>query len=110
MEEIIIRKINLKPLMNILKYFRFERKHALSGKEKTCMLYVKDEMFYIFIEHSKSMLNVDCSIYLKGKRLTFTQLNAHLIDKKSLVEDRLNLIADRIIEFGEFSLNKIIVS
>ena len=33
------------------------------------MLYVKDEMFYIFIEHSKSMLNVDCSIYLKGKRL-----------------------------------------
>lgn len=67
-------------------------------------------MFYIFIEHSKSILNVECFVYIKGKRLTFTQLSAHLIDKKSLVEDRLNLIADRIIEFGEFSLNKIIVS
>ena len=40
----------------------------------------------------------------------FTQLGAHLIDKKSLVEDRLNLIADRIIEFGEFSQNRITVS
>ena len=110
MEEIIVREVNLKPLLNILKYFKFKRKRALSGEEKECMLYVKDEMFYIFIEHSKSMLNIDCSIYLKGKRLTFTQLSAHLIDKKSLVEDRLNLIADRIIEFGEFSLNKIIVS
>lgn len=110
MEEIIVRKVNLKPLLNILKYFKFKRKSALSSEEKECMLYVKDEMFYVFIEHSKSMLNIDCSIYLKGKRLTFTQLSAHLIDKKSLVEDRLNLIADRIIEFGEFSLNKIIVS
>ncbi len=110
MEEIIVRKVNLKPLLNILKYFKFKRKSALSGEEKECMLYVKDEMFYIFIEHSKSMLNIDCSVYIKGKRLTFTQLSAHLIDKKSLVEDRLNLIADRIIEFGEFSLNKIIVS
>lgn len=82
----------------------------MSGEEKECMLYVKDEMFYVFIEHSKSILNIECSIYIKGKRLTFTQLSAHLIDKKSLVEDRLNLIADRIIEFGEFSLNKIIVS
>ena len=110
MEEIIIRKVNLKPLMNILKYFRFERKHALSGKEKTCMLYVKDEMYYIFIEYSKSTLNVECSVYIKGKRLVFTILNVHLIDRKSLVEDRLNLVADKIIEFGEFSLNKIIVS
>lgn len=56
------------------------------------------------------MLNIDCSIYLKGKRLTFTQLSAHLIDKKSLVEDRLNLVADKIIEFREFSQNKITVS
>lgn len=110
MEEIIVREVNLKPLLNILKHFKFKRKSALSGEEKVCMLYVKDEMFYIFIEHSKSMLNVECSVYIKGKRLTFTQLSAHLIDKKSLVEDRLNLIADRIIEFGEFSLNKIIVS
>ena len=110
MEEIIVREVNLKPLLNTLKYFKFKRKSALSGEEKECMLYVKDEMFYIFIEHSKSMLNVECSVYIKGKRLTFTQLSAHLIDKKSLVEDRLNLIADRIIEFGEFSLNKIIVS
>lgn len=110
MEEIVVKEVNLKPLINILKHFKFKRRSALSGKEKGCMLYVKDEMFYIFIEHSKSMLNVDCSIYLKGKRLTFTQLSAHLIDKKSLVEDRLNLIADRIIEFGEFSQNKIIVS
>lgn len=110
MEEIIVREVNLKPLINILKHFKFKRKSALSGEEKVCMLYVKDNMFYIFIKHSKLMLNVDCSIYLKGKRLTFTQLSAHLIDKKSLVEDRLNLIADRIIEFGEFSLNKIIVS
>ena len=110
MEEIIVREVNLKPLLNILKYFKFKRKSALSGEEKECMLYVKDEMFYVFIEHSKSMLNIECSVYIKGKRLTFTQLSAHLIDKKSLVEDRLNLIADRIIEFGEFSLNKIIVS
>ncbi len=110
MEEIIVRKVNLKPLLNILKHFKFKRKSVLSGEEKECMLYVKDEMFYIFIEHSKSMLNIDCSIYLKGKRLTFTQLSAHLIDKKSLVEDRLNLIADRIIEFGEFSQNRITVS
>ena len=110
MEEIIVREVNLKPLLNILKHFKFKRKSALSGKEKECMLYTKDEMFYVFIEHSKSMLNVECSVYIKGKRLTFTQLSAHLIDKKSLVEDRLNLIADRIIEFGEFSLNKIIVS
>lgn len=110
MEEIIIRKVNLKPLLNILKHFKFKRKSALYGEEKVCMLYVKDEMFYIFIEHSKSMLNIECSVYIKGKRLMFTQLSAHLIDKKSLVEDRLNLIADRIIEFGEFSQNKIIVS
>ena len=110
MEEIVVRKVNLKPLINILKYFKFKRKSALSGEEKECMLYVKDEMFYVFIEHSKSMLNVECSVYIKGKRLTFTQLSAHLIDKKSLVEDRLNLIADRIIEFGEFSQNRIIVS
>ena len=110
MEEIIVREVNLKPLLNILKYFKFKRRSALSGKEKECMLYTKDEMFYIFIEHSKSMLNVDCSIYIRGKRLTFTQLSTHLIDKKSLVEDRLNLVADKIIEFGEFSQNKIIVS
>ena len=110
MEEIIVREVNLKPLLNILKYFKFKRKSALSGEEKECMLYVKDEMFYIFIEHSKSMLNVECSVYIKGKRLVFTILNVHLIDRKSLVEDRLNLVADKIIEFGEFSLNKIIVS
>ena len=110
MEEIIVREVNLKPLLNILKYFKFKRKSALSGEEKVCMLYVKDEMFYIFIEHSKSMLNIDCSIYIRGKRLTFTQLSVHLIDKKSLVEDRLNFVADKVIEFGEFSQNKIIVS
>lgn len=110
MEEIVVREVNLKPLINILKYFKFKRKSALSGEEKECMLYVKDEMFYVFIEHSKSMLNIECSVYIKGKRLTFTQLSAHLIDKKSLVEDRLNLIADRIIEFGEFSQNRITVS
>ena len=110
MEEIIIREVNLKPLINILKYFKFKRKSALSGEEKKCMLYIKDGMFYVFIEHSKSMLNVECSVYIKGKRLVFTILNVHLIDRKSLVEDRLNLVADKIIEFGEFSLNKIIVS
>ena len=110
MEEIIIREVNLKPLINILKHFKFKRKSALSGEEKVCMLYVKDEMYYIFIEYSKSMLNVECSVYIKGKRLVFTILNVHLIDRKSLVEDRLNLVADKIIEFGEFSLNKIIVS
>lgn len=110
MEEIIVRKVNLKPLINILKHFKFERKSAISGKEKTCMLYVKDKMFYIFIKHSKSMLNIDCSIYIRGKRLTFAQLSAHLIDKKSLVEDRLNLVADKVIEFGEFSQNRINVS
>lgn len=110
MEEIIVKEVNLKPLINILKHFKFKRRSALSGKEKECMLYTKDEMFYIFIEHSKSMLNVDCSIYIRGKRLTFTHLSTHLIDKKSLVEDRLNLVADKIIEFGEFSQNKIIVS
>lgn len=109
MEEIIVREVKLKPLLNILKHFKFKRKSALSGKEKECMLYVKDKMFYIFIEHSKLTLNIECSVYIKGKRLTFTQLSAHLIDKKSLVEDRLNLIADRIIEFGEFSQNKIII-
>lgn len=109
MEEIIVREVNLKPLINILKHFKFKRKSALSGEEKKCMLYVKNEMFYIFIEHSKSMLNVECSVYIKGKRLTFTQLSAHLIDKKSLVEDRLNLVTDKIIEFGEFSQNKIII-
>ena len=107
MEEIIIREVNLKPLINILKHFKFKRKSALSGEEKVCMLYIKDEMFYVFIEHSKSMLNIECSVYIKGKRLTFTQLSAHLIDKKSLVEDRLNLVADKIIEFGEFSQNRI---
>lgn len=96
--------------MDILKHFKFKRKSSLSGKEKKCILYVKDEMYYIFIEYSKSMLNVECSVYIKGKRLVFTILNVHLIDRKSLVEDRLNLVADKIIEFGEFSLNKIIVS
>ena len=65
MEEIIVREVNLKPLLSILKHFKFKRKSALSGEEKICMLYVKDEMFYIFIEHSKSMLNVECSIYIK---------------------------------------------
>lgn len=110
MEEIVVRKVNLKPLLNILKYFKFKRKSALSGEEKECMLYIKDEVFYVFIEHSKSMLNIDCSIYLKGKRLTFSQLSAHLIDKKSLVEDRLNLIVDKVIEFGEFSQNRITIS
>lgn len=108
-EEIVIRKVNLKPLVNILKYFKFERKHALSGKEKMCMLYVKDEMFYIFIEYSKSTLNIECSVYIKGKRLTFTKLSTHLIDRKSIVENGLNLTADRIIEFGEFAQNKIVV-
>lgn len=110
MEEIIVREVNLKPLINILKHFKFKRKSALSGEEKECMLYVKDEMFYVFIEHSKSTLNIECSVYIKGKRLTFTKLSAHLIDKKSLVEDRLNLIADRIIEFGEFSQSRITIS
>lgn len=109
MEEITVRKVNLKPLLNILKHFKFKRKSALSGEEKECMLYVKDEMFYIFIEHSKSMLNVECSVYIKGKRLVFTILNVHLIDRKSLVEDRLNLVADKIIEFGEFSQNKMVI-
>lgn len=109
MEEIIVREVNLKPLLNILKYFKFKRKNALSGEEKECMLYVKEGMFYVFIEHSKSILNIECSVYIKGKRLVFTILNVHLIDRKSLVEDRLNLVADKIIEFGEFSLNKIIV-
>lgn len=109
MEEIIVRKVNLKPLLNILKHFKFKRKSALSGEEKVCMLYVKDEIFYIFIEYSKSMLNIDCSIYNRGKRLVFTILNVHLIDRKSLVEDRLNLVADKIIEFGEFSQNKIVI-
>ena len=109
MEEIIVREVNLKPLLNILKHFKFKRKSSLSGKEKKCMLYVKDEMFYVFIEYSKSMLNIECSVYIKRKRLTFTQLSVHLIDRKSLVEDRLNLVADKIIEFGEFSQNKIIV-
>lgn len=109
MEEIIVRKVNLKPLLNILKHFKFKRKSALSSEEKVCMLYVKDEMFYIFIEHSKSMLNVECSVYIKGKRLVFTILNVHLIDRKSLVEDGLNLVADKIIEFGEFSQNKIVI-
>ena len=108
MEEIVVREVNLKPLLNILKHFKFKRKSALSGEEKECLLYVKDEMFYIFIEHSKSMLNVECSVYIKGKRLVFTILNVHLIDRKSLVEDRLNLVADKIIEFGEFSQNKIV--
>ena len=108
MEEIIVREVNLKPLINILKHFKFKRKNALSGEEKECMLYIKDEMFYVFIEHSKSMLNVECSVYIKGKRLVFTILNVHLIDRKSLIEDRLNLVADRIIEFGEFSQNKIV--
>lgn len=109
MEEIIIREVNLKPLMDILKHFKFKRKSSLSGKEKKCILYVKDEMYYIFIEYSKSMLNVECSIYIKGKRLVFTILNVHLIDRKSLVEDRLNLVADKIIEFGEFAQNKIVI-
>lgn len=109
MEEIIIREVNLKPLLSILKHFKFRKRSALSGEEKVCMLYVKDNMFYVFIEHSKSMLNIECSVYIKGKRLIFTVLNAHLIDRKFLVEDRLNLIADRIIEFGEFSQNKIII-
>lgn len=109
MEEIIVRKVNLKPLLNILKHFKFKRKSALSGEEKVCMLYVKDEMFYVFIEHSKSMLNVECSVYIKGKRLTFTKLSTHLIDRKSIVENGLNLTADRIIEFGEFAQNKIII-
>lgn len=108
MEEIIVREVNLKPLINILKHFKFKRKSSLSGEEKVCMLYVKDEMFYVFIEHSKSMLNIECSVYIKGKRLVFTILNVHLIDRKSLVEDRLNLVADKIIEFGEFSQNKIV--
>lgn len=109
MEEIIVREVNLKPLLNILKHFKFKRKSSLSGEEKVCMLYVKDEMFYVFIEHSKSMLNVECSVYIKGKRLVFTILNVHLIDRKSLVEDRLNLVADKIIEFGEFAQNKIVI-
>lgn len=109
MEEIIVREINLKPLINILKHFKFKRNSALSGEEKVCMLYVKDGMFYVFIEHSKSMLNVECSVYLKGKRLNFTKLSTHLIDRKSLVENGLNLTVDRIIEFGEFAQNKIIV-
>lgn len=108
MEEIVIREVNLKPLINILKHFKFRKRSALSGEEKVCMLYVKDNMFYVFIEHSKSMLNVECSVYIKGKRLVFTILNVHLIDRKSLVEDRLNLVADKIIEFGEFSQNKIV--
>lgn len=109
MEEIVIREVNLKPLINILKHFKFRKRSALSGEEKVCMLYVKDNMFYVFIEHSKSMLNVECSVYIKGKRLVFTILNVHLIDRKSLVEDRLNLVADKIIEFGEFSQNKIVI-
>ena len=73
------------------------------------MLYVKDDVFYIFIEHSKATLNVECSVYIKGKRLTFTQLSVHLIDRKSVVESKLNLVADRVIEFGEFAQNKIII-
>ncbi len=109
MEEIIVREVNLKLLINILKHFKFKRKNALSGKEKKCMLYIKDEMFYVFIEHSKSTLNIECSVYIKGKRLTFTKLSTHLIDRKSLVENRLNLVADKIIEFGEFSQNKILI-
>lgn len=108
-EEIIIRKVNLKPLTNILKYFNFKRKSAVSGKEKVCVLYVKDKMFYVFIEHSKSTLNIECSVYIKGKRLTFAQLSVHLIDRKSVVEGKLNLLADRVIEFGEFTQNKIII-
>lgn len=109
MEEIIVREVNLKPLLNILKHFKFKRKSVLSGKEKKCMLYVKDDMFYVFIEHSKSTLNTECSVYIKGKRLTFTQLSVHLIDRKSIVENGLNLTTDRVIEFGEFSQNKIII-
>lgn len=67
------------------------------------MLYVKDEMFYVFIEHSKSMLNVECSVYIKGKRLTFTQLSAHLIVKKSKVKYRFPLLDE--MSSGHFSKN-----
>lgn len=71
MEEIIVRKVNLKPLLNILKYFKFKRKSALSGEEKECMLYVKDEMFYVFIEHSKSNMKLkECTICLMNIRQT----------------------------------------
>ena len=73
MEEIIVREVNLKPLINILKYFKFKRKSALSGEEKECMLYVKDEMFYVFIEHSKSMLNIECSVYKRK------EINVHSV-------------------------------
>ena len=38
MEEIIVREVNLKHLMDILKHFKFKRKSALSGEEKECML------------------------------------------------------------------------
>ena len=34
MEEIIVREVNLKPLLNILRYFKFKRKSAFSGEEK----------------------------------------------------------------------------
>lgn len=108
MEEIIIREVNLKPLLSILKHFKFKRKSALSGEEKV-LLYIKDGMFYVFIEHSKSILNVEYFVYIKGKRLNFTKLSTHLIDRKSIVENGLNLTADRIIEFGEFAQNKIII-
>ena len=83
MEEIIVREVNLKPLISILKYFKFKRRSALSGEEKECMLYTKDEMFYIFIEHSKSMLNVECSVYIESLKKAHMLLSREMnLDKR----------------------------
>ena len=55
----------------------------MSGEEKECMLYVKDGMFYVFIEHSKSMLNVECSVYIESLKKAHMLLSREMnLDKR----------------------------
>lgn len=105
-DKIIVAQISLKPVVNILSCFGFEMAEATKGENRSCMLLTKDK-FNVFVEKGKEYLKVNCFVYVKGKRLTYSNTYVKLVDKEFIIKDRLNMVTGNLLEFGEFSEYKI---
>lgn len=101
-DKVIVAQISLKPIVNILSCFGFQVKETNQGKNRSCMLLVKDK-FNVFVEKGKEYLKVNCFVYVKGKRLTYSNTYVKLVDKEFIIKDRLNMVTGNLLEFGEFS-------
>lgn len=107
-DRVIEAKISLKTIVNILSCFGFHIEETTQGEKRSCMLLVKDK-FNVFVEKGKEYLKVNCFVYVKGKRLTYSNTYVKLVDKEFIIKDRLNMLTGNLLEFGEFSEYKISV-